>query len=272
MSNKRYHKCPRLFVEANLDVDVSLVLSKPQSHYLISVMRRKLSDNIILFNGKEGEFLAEITEANKNSVKLLIIEKSRDFIKSPNISLVYSPVKNAKDEFIVQKATELGVSNIMPCIFERTVKSKVKVAKLDLVAVEAAEQCERLDVPVVHELSEFTSLFKSLSDGSGVNSSNSIRREIIFCDETGRGGAASQVLSKLAVGNASNDDVEYIVMIGPEGGFSASEIDDIYSLNHVSGIGLGSRILRADTAIITALSLVQNYLGDFDKLPDFRSG
>lgn len=249
----RYHKFPRLYVEQELTLGNELKLSQMQSHYLISVMRRKLADKILLFNGKAGEFLAEISQANKKSVAIKLIEKTRDFKPSPKINLIFSPVKNAKSEFIVQKATELGAAKIIPCIFERTVKSKVKRDKLEVVSIEAAEQCERLDIPVISELGNFSDVILALKD-----------KNIIFCDETGKGKPMSEALSKLPAGE------EYYVVIGPEGGFSDSEIDKIYSYPKAIGVGMGPRILRADTAIITALALVQNYLGDYGDLPDFR--
>jgi len=272
----RYHKLPRLYVENELNVGEQIRLPKPASHYLVSVMRRKLTDNIILFNGKAGEFLAEITEANKSAASIKIVEKTRGQAICPNITLIYSPVKNVKSEYIVQKATELGASKIQPCVFERTIRPKVKEDKLKAVAIEAAEQCERLDIPHINELIDFANLLPEIKD-----------KNIIFCDETGQGKPASEALSALlpSTSNMSPratipdlsprtscgvNGKEFIILIGPEGGFSDDEIKQIYELPNAAGIGLGPRILRADTAIIAALTLTQNYLGDFDSLPDFR--
>ncbi len=250
----RYHKFPRLYVLDSLKTGLEVIISKQQSHYLVSVMRRKLSEKVILFNGKDGEFLSEITEANKNAVILKITNQTKLFKKCPDIQLFYCPVKNAKNEFIVQKATELGVSLIQPIICERSVKTKINKDKLKLVAMEASEQCERLEVPMVNDLMNFGDAVETLKD-----------HIIIFCDETGQGDTSYQALSKL------ERDKKYAIFIGPEGGFSDSEIEKIYSLENKCAIGLGPRILRADTAIITALSLVQNYVGDFNLLPDFRA-
>lgn len=250
----RYHKYPRLFFPQSLELNLEVKLPKHQSHYLINVMRRKLADKIILFNAESGEFLAEVMEANKNATIVKVVKKLRDFNKGLDITLVYSPVKNVKDEFIVQKAAELGVSLVQPCIFSRTIRPKTKADRLVAVAIEAAEQCERLDVPEVRGLEDFSNIFSEIKD-----------KYIILCDETGQGKPVNEALSKLDKGN------QFVILVGPEGGFTDSEIEQVYSLSGVTGIGLGPRILRADTAIITALAIVQNYLGDFGELPDFRN-
>lgn len=216
-------------------------------------MRFKQDEELLLFNSVDGEFRGKIVAATKHEVGIRIGKRTKEQHNCPPLALLYAPVKNAKNEFIVQKATEMGVTEIQPVITKHTIKDKAKTEKLHLVAIEAAEQCERLDVPEVFEITELESALKKYSD-----------YKIILCDETGKGEPAAEVLSKLNKGS------KYAILIGPEGGFSDLEISHLHSKSNVFPIGLGPRILRAETAIITALALVQNYLGDFHMSPDFR--
>jgi 16S rRNA (uracil1498-N3)-methyltransferase len=257
----RDHKLIRLYIEAPIEIGHFINCNQEQSHYISNVMRRKISDNILIFNGSDGEFLANITIIHKNGVELKVIEQTREQTYSPEIKLLYAPVKNAKNEFIVQKATEMGVSEIQPINTDRTIRDKANTEKLDLVAIEAAEQCERLDVPQINNIKEFEHAIDDLQDYI-----------IIVCDETGKGRAAAEVLTEIKNSNIEDEqeNFKYAIVIGPEGGFSPKELEYLRSLENVFAIGLGPRILRAETAIITALALVQNYLGDYALSPDFR--
>lgn len=257
----RDHKLIRLYIEAPIEIGCFLDCNSDQSHYLANVMRRKISDNVLIFNGSDGEFLANITIIHKNGVQLKIIEQIREQTYSPEIKLLYAPIKNAKNEFIVQKATEMGVCEIQPINTERTIRDKANTEKLELVAIEAAEQCERLDVPQINNIKEFERAIDDLQDYI-----------IIVCDETGKGRAAAEVLTEIKNSNIEeeSEQFKYAIVIGPEGGFSPKELEYLRSLENVFAIGLGPRILRAETAIITALALVQNYLGDYAISPDFR--
>jgi 16S rRNA (uracil1498-N3)-methyltransferase len=168
-------------------------------------------------------------------------------------------VKNAKNEFIVQKATEMGVSAIQPVITKHTIKDKTNAERLNLVAIEAAEQCERLDVPQVFEIADLDRILPKYSNHT-----------IILCDETGAGKSAKDVLPSIVIPAQAGIQLKLAILIGPEGGFSDDEIKYLHAMKNVHAIGLGPRILRAETAIITALALCQNYLGDFDISPEFR--
>lgn len=251
----RSHKLIRIFVSSPLAQGDVIALNKEQSHYLINVMRRQPSDEVLLFNGQDGEFIGEIISASKNAAEIKLGSQTRAQKSSPDITLLYAPVKNAKNEFIVQKATEMGVSAIQPVITKHTIKDKTNADRLNLVAIEAAEQCERLDVPQVREIADLDKVLPQYSNHT-----------IILCDETGAGKPASKTLSTID----HQPSTKYAILIGPEGGFSEDEIKHLHSLKNVHAIGLGPRILRAETAIITALALCQNYLGDFDISPDFR--
>ena len=249
----RNHKLIRIFTDSPISLEGTVNLGKDQAHYLINVMRRKVTDSILIFNGSDGEFEAEIISANKNEAMLHVRRKVREQIASPELTLLYAPVKNAKNEFIVQKATEMGVNHIQPVITNNTIKDKTNNERLKLVAIEAAEQCERLDVPEVSEIAELDKILHKYED-----------HDIMLCDETGAGKAVSEILSSV------KNSGKWAILIGPEGGFSANEIRILHGMKNVHAVGLGPRILRAETAIITAIALWQSYLGDFGSVPDFR--
>ncbi len=249
----REHKLIRLFVASPFTPGEVIRLGKEQSHYLINVMRRKLADKILVFNGQDGEYKTEIINPSKDQVHLEILEKTREQHNSLQLTLIYSPVKTVKSEFIVQKATELGATKIQPVILERTIKDKINQHKLNLVAAEAAEQCERLDVPEVLSVVSFDKIIRDYKD-----------YKIILCDETGKGKSFKDLAS------SSLNKGKWAIIIGPEGGFSDNEIKALYELPNVIGLGLGPRILRAETAIIAAIALWQVALGDWGNQPDFR--
>lgn len=251
----RNHKYVRVFVDSSLENQKNVTLGKEKSHYLVSVMRFRAGDRLYVFDGVSGEYEAEIFNASKSDCSLNILSKVREFHKCPDVILCYAPVKNVKSEFIIQKATELGVGVVQPMITQNTIKTGANIERYKLVAEEAAEQCERLDVPEINEIIELKKLLPKLNDYN-----------VMFCDESGQGAPFSQLNSR----NSTLATQKWAILIGPEGGFSKTEIEQIYKLKNVYGVGLGPRILRADTAIIAALALWQNYFGDFNKLPEFR--
>ncbi len=247
----------------SLNINKIVNLTKEQSHYLINVMRKKISDEVILFNGIDGEFLGKITNISNKSCELLITKKIREFSGSPNLTLVFSPVKSVKPEFIVQKATELGIRKIIPCIFKNTVKEGANLERLNAVAVEAAEQCERLDIPEISPVIDFEQLIAEYKK-------NQTDKIFILCDETGKGENPDDILTNINNLNNKLNHPENIIFIGAEGGFDKSEIEIIYNLKNSYGISLGERILKAETAIISAISIWQLKCGDFYKKPNFR--
>jgi len=249
----RDHKLIRIFITEELSTGTQINLNKEQSHYIGTVMRHKISDALLLFNGADGEFKAEIISATKNQMTVEVKNQTRTQLSSPNLTLLYSPVKNAKNEFIVQKATEMGVKTIQPVITDNTVKEGAKSERLGLVAIEAAEQCERLDVPEVFAIEKLDKILNNYKD-----------HKIMFCDETGQGKPVAEALRNEGGSN-------WAILIGPEGGFSARELAYLKTMNNVHPVGLGPRILRAETAIITAIALWQGAVGDFNTQPDFRS-
>jgi 16S rRNA (uracil1498-N3)-methyltransferase len=228
-------------------------LTKEQAHYLSNVMRKKIGDKVSLFNGKDGEWQGEIVELSKRSAVVLLQEKSKIQYKEPELTLCFAPVKHAPLHFLIQKATELGVSVLQPIMTQHTIVQRVATEKLRANAQEAAEQCGRLSIPVVHDpitLAQYLNLRdKTLP--------------VMFCDESGGGRHAVKVLAEQETQRPVS------VLIGPEGGFSREEIARLRQEENVLAISLGPRILRADTAALVALTVVQASRGDWDVPPNF---
>ncbi len=242
----------RLFVETPLVASVACELSENQTHYLRNVMRVKPQDHLLLFNGRDGEWHAEILEIKKKYIDLRVTRKMREQDVVPDVWLCFAPVKNVRLDFIVQKATELGVAVLQPVMTERTVVRHIRVDKMHLNAIEAAEQCERLDVPECREPLSLQQVLANWDES----------RALIHCDETGQG---EMILSALEL----SGNRKAAILIGPEGGFSPQEIADIQQCKQAVPVSLGGRILRADTAALAALSCWQAACGDWYKPPQF---
>jgi len=240
----------RLFVaEKNLFIGAKIKISDGDFEYLTKVMRQKTGDKIFIFNGIDGEFAAEIFALEKKFLTVAITEKISDLKKPSDITLAFALVKNVRIDFIAAKATELGVTRFQPIVTQHTIVDKMNHERFVANVKEACEQCERNDFPQVLEIKK---LDKFLSDPK-------ISEKIfILCDESGSALKASAVLSKINVAAK-----EIVILVGPEGGFSAAEFAAMRQLKNLYPISLGARILRSDTAIIAAITLVQEFLGDF---------
>ena len=257
---------PRLFVDQPLSDGAALALSTDQSHYLRNVLRRDVSDEIRVFNETAGEFSAQIEASGKKGVVARVGGQTRAPVPEPELVLAFAPVKRAAVEMIMQKATELGVSSFRPVVTARTNSPKLNIARLQAIAVEAAEQCGRLSVPSVCEAI-------SLEKFIGADA----RGEVFFCDEAGDdpaqewGGESGRARSILKVATSQlggqpgrpDSDAARTILIGPEGGFTAEERAQLRAAPRVTPVGLGPRILRADTAAIAALTIFQAVLGDW---------
>lgn len=237
----------RLFVEYDLENGHAVPATSDQHHYLRNVMRRKDGDIVALFNGHHGEWLAEISYETKSRCMLIVGQHLRKQRPAPDVWLAFAPVKATPMNNIARMATELGVGRICPVLTEHTDVARVNTGRLRANAVEAAEQSTRLNVPIVDE---------PVSLGEFLHNWNPARR-IILCAETGKAQPAPEALSRLSADGA------WSVMVGPEGGFSQSELDALAKLPFVTAIRLGPRILRADTAAAAALVCWQTYLGDW---------
>lgn len=247
MRNFSYQPKIRLHIPDKLIPDKRLIISLKQSHYLINVMRKKIDENLLIFNDVCGEYLAKIEKIEKKKVSLNILRKLRNPEIKNDIWVMFAPVKKTPNEYIIQKATELGVSKILPILTERTITQKLNLNRLNDIAIEAAEQCERITIPEILPPQKIIKVIQDWDD----------KRKILFCDETIR----HQVEN-----NSSNDKLSPYssgaILIGPEGGFSSDEIKYIRQKNFVIPINLGPRILRSDTAVITALTIWQLTNGD----------
>ena len=237
----------RLFVTSNLDKDLGVVLDKDQSHYIATVMRRAAGDKVALFNGRDGEWLGVFQEIHKNHCLVHVTEQMRPQMIEPDIELLFAPVKKIQTNLIVQKATELGVASLQPVQTQRTNADRLRGDKLAMQALEAAEQCERLNVPVVHGLVKLEQALAALAPD----------RTLIFCNERLTGNSARVMLPAL------ENTGKWAVLTGPEGGFTTEEIELISQRNNTYAISLGPRILRAETAVIASLALLQAFHGDW---------
>ncbi|HEC00734.1 MAG TPA: 16S rRNA (uracil(1498)-N(3))-methyltransferase [Sphingomonadales bacterium] len=245
----------RLYVENDLCSGAEFWLSGNQGHYLVNVMRIKAGANILLFNGRDGEWLAEIVKVGKGKASIVVRENIMAQRAEPDLWYLFAPIKKARLDYMVEKATELGVSLIRPVLTERTNLDRLKEDKIRAHAIEAAEQCERFTVPTVEPMIKLDKLLMAWPED----------RLIMFCDEEG-----DQDPNCFSVGKAI-DEVnawqerprKWAILIGPEGGFSPAERTLIRQQANVVPVTLGPRILRADTAAVAAITLWQSFAGDW---------
>lgn len=234
----------RLYVDQPMGARQSLTLDKGQAHYLFAVMRQGLGARLAVFNGRDGEWLAEVREAGKRGGALACIEQRAAQRDPPDLWLIFAPIKKARTDFIVEKATEMGAAKIMPVQTDFTNAERIRQDRLQAHAVEAAEQCGGTFVPEVTGLCRLSRLL----DGWDA------ARQIMFCDEALAGGS-----SALAGSLAG----PWAILIGPEGGFSQGERTRLRGLAFGHPVSLGPRILRADTAAVAAMTVWQQALGDW---------
>jgi len=236
----------RLHVDAALGDGLSVAPGDSQAHYLLHVMRAKKGDALRLFNGRDGEWLATISEVSKRGTMLLCRQKIADQSAVPDLWLVFAPIKKTPADYVVQKATELGVRRLQPVLTRRTIVTRVNRERMRANAIEAAEQSGRLDVPDIGEAQPLSALLASWPRD----------RTVIFCDEAGE---APPIAAALKDGGKSPT----AILTGPEGGFDPAEREVIRARPNVVAVSLGPRILRADTAALAALSIWQSVRGDW---------
>jgi len=232
----------RLYVNAGLGAGVAVPASDGQAHYLLHVMRAKTGQRVLLFNGRDGEWLAEISAA-KRGATLTCLKRTQVQAGVPDLWLLFAPVKKTPADYLVQKATELGASRLQPVFTRRTIVTRVNQDRLLANAVEAAEQSGRLSVP---EIGDAAPLEKILAGWPR-------ERRIYFCDEGGDAKPLAEVPGKAPAA----------VLTGPEGGFDPAERGQLRALAFVTPVMLGPRILRADTAALAALAIWQSVKGDW---------
>lgn len=237
---------PRLFVQVPLHANAEIAAERPQANYLLNVLRMAPGDTVLLFNGRNGEWRARIAQANRKACTLTVDEQVRPQAAAPDIHYLFAPLKHARLDYLVQKAVEMGAGRLRPVLTRYTQVSRVNLERVEANVIEAAEQCGVLALPEVHAP---TSLADALSNWDPA-------RRLILCDEAAPAGSPTKALGQIAPGPAA-------ILIGPEGGFSAEERADLLQRPYVTALSLGPRILRADTAAVAALALVQAFIGDW---------
>lgn len=233
---------PRLFVRKPLAQWTEVEVDGAQAHYLANVLRLKEGAELLVFDGGSGEWLAKVVLAHKGRLKLSVERKTREPEAIPDVWLAFAPVKRQGTDWLVEKATELGAARLIPVMTQRTVAERVKLERLEAIAIEAAEQCGRTLLP---KITEPIQLARFLDEREA-------SRRLYFADEAG-GERATEAIHP---GSA-------LILIGPEGGFTDEERQSIRSAPNSVGISLGPRILRAETAALAALAAYMAVAGDW---------
>jgi 16S rRNA (uracil1498-N3)-methyltransferase len=236
----------RLFIEAPLLPGAPAELTPDQAHYLGGVMRLKAGDAVLAFNGRDGEWLAEITRLKRGDGQLTAQERTREQTVGPDIHYLFAPLKKARLDYMVQKATELGVSALRPVMTRRTNAERVKTERMRANAIEAAEQCGVLRLPEVVEPEKLETVLRGWDAA----------RALIYADEAAPLASPLDALAVVPRGPVA-------LLIGPEGGFTEDERAMLRALPFVHPISLGPRIMRADTAAVAALALMNAVMGDW---------
>jgi 16S rRNA (uracil1498-N3)-methyltransferase len=241
------YRMQRIFVPHSLSQGIAIAADPARSHYLVNVLRLGVSAQLLLFNGRDGEWLAQITAIpKKKDVELTPLAQTRPQTAAPDLVYCFAPLKQARLDYMVQKAVEMGVGVLQPVITQHTQMSTIGTERLKANAVEAAEQCGVLSVPRVEEAVKLDRVLWEWEPG----------RQLIFCDEGLETNNPLPVLSSIKTRKLG-------LLVGPEGGFSEQERQQLRALPFVTPIPLGRRILRSDTAAVAALAVIQATLGDW---------
>ena len=236
---------PRLFVDQSLIVDAEITLAAEQAHYLGAVLRLQTGATVSIFNGRDGEFLSQISEVAKKKMLLRIETQTSAPKLPPDIDYLFAPLKHQRLDYLVQKATELGARRLRPIITARTIAERVNLDRMRANVIEAAEQCELVFVPEVLEPMTLNATMREWDSN----------RALIYCDEEAVQSDPMLALAKLKPPAA--------ILVGPEGGFTTEERAMLKALPYVTAVSVGPRIMRADTAAVAILALVQAVLGDW---------
>lgn len=233
---KMLHTLPRLYVEAPLEKERVCPLTESQAHYLGRVLRRNAGDAVLLFNGRDGEWRAEIKDIGRKKALLVSLEQTRPPEPAEDIQMLFAPVKRKGTELIIEKLTELGATQLQPVKTARSETERLNLGRLTAISTEAAEQCERLDVPEIKDIQKLEKMLAVWPKD----------RRLFVCAERGEAQPLLKALDKV------EDRVSFLT--GPEGGFTEEEFSLLSDYSFVTKVSLGKRILRAETAAIAALS------------------
>lgn len=240
------YKMQRLFVTDDLADGGEVTLAREQSHYLANVLRMAPGASLLVFNGRHGEWLAEVLAVARKSVTLVMRAQTRPQPAAPGLVLAFAPIKTGRLDYMVQKAVEMGAGTLQPVITQHTQISRLNLERVRANVVEAAEQCGVLTLPQVREPVRLDALLATWEPD----------RRLIFADEAAAGDNPLSILTSIG-------ERKLGLIIGPEGGFSDDERRQLHALPFVSAIPLGPRILRADTAAVAALAVIQATIGDW---------
>lgn len=236
----------RLYVDQPLAAGIVMEATRAQVNYLVNVLRMGEGDQVLLFDGANGEWRAALRDVAKRQCRFEVLEQTRPQSEGPDLHYLFAPVKRARLDFMVEKATELGVSEIRPVITRRTIAARVKLERMEANAIEAAEQCGVLRVPAIRPPEKLESVLRDWP----------AERRLIYCDENAPISSPLDALRECPPGPLA-------VLIGPEGGFEEEERAMLGRLAYVTPVSLGPRIMRADTAAVAALAIVNAALGDW---------
>ena len=236
----------RLYIDADLIADAEIPLTREQANYLVNVMRRDTGDLVLVFNGRDGEWRARLEIAGKRQVSLVLENRGRAQSGGPDLHYLFAPLKRSRLDYMVQKATELGVARLQPVLTRHTIAERVNGERMRANVIEAAEQCGILRIPEIAAPERFDRVLAAWDPA----------RRLVFCDESAPIGDPIAALRAVAPGPLA-------VLIGPEGGFAPDEREALIALPFVVRLAMGPRIMRADTAAVAALTLVNAVLGDW---------
>jgi 16S rRNA (uracil1498-N3)-methyltransferase len=245
-------RTPRLFVDSPLGEGAVVALTREQANYLINVLRLKAGAAVLTFNGRDGEWRTLLDTAGRKSASLTVASRLRDQPPSDDLHYLFAPLKHARLDYMVQKAVEVGASRLLPVITRHTQVERVNLARMRANAIEAAEQCGILAIAEIAEPMKLEAFVRAWT----------ANRLLVFCDENAEVKDPVAALSAARSGGLAGP-LPVSVLIGPEGGFAEEERAALAQLPNVVRLALGPRILRADTAAVAALSLVQAVLGDW---------
>lgn len=237
----------RLYVDDDLSSRLTLELNREHSNYLASVLRLKEGAELLIFNGRDGEWLCELEINGRKKASLFLKNQVRRQPITPSLMVMFAPIKVGRLEYMVQKMTEMGAGIIQPVFTDHTQLHKINEKRLEANIIEAAEQCGVLSIPELRVPQKFMKLINQWDEN----------RHLIFCDEGHETNNPLSILQEL-------DGKDIAILIGPEGGFSEPERNVLNEKKYVSSIPLGPRILRADTALVAAISIVQATIGDWN--------
>lgn len=246
-------RSPRLHVETPLAAGVRVPLTAPHLHYLRDVLRLKPGDPVLAFNGRDGEWRTVLAEEGRRAMALAVVEQTRPQTPAGDLHYLFAPLKRARLDYVVQKAVEMGAARLRPVITRHTQAERVNTGRMRANVIEAAEQCGILAPPAVDEPVGLDEAIAALETG----------RRLVFCDEDAPVGDPLAALGAVRAEAPAGGGVPLAVLIGPEGGFAEDERDLLLARPGVVRLALGPRILRADTAAVAALALVQAVLGDW---------